>query len=120
MSDVGNFAAALAAKQWKYSIAQTKAMVIQRTSKADGSREAITCDQAIGELSLWEGRMSRNAFTNTSDDAISDMICDTFLHGATIHTAKAAYVLWNKPEEVSSFDIPTIAELSYEEMEYAA
>lgn len=90
INEVGNFAAALAEKEWKYDLATTKAMVIMRTAKADGRREVITFSQAYSELSMWEGR----SFANNSEDGLSDMLCETFLQGAAVHTKKAEYRLW--------------------------
>lgn len=88
---VGSFAAAYAAKEFKFSTAETKAMVIIRTDNT-GRREIITFNQAYGELSLWEGK----AFTNVSPDAFSDMLCETFKQRAVIFTRRASYRLWTK------------------------
>lgn len=95
---VKDFAQALAEKSWKFSVEETKAMIIERTEKVTGKTEVITCNQAIGEIMNWEGRMNRNSFSNISGDGISDMLCDTFFQGAVVHTGKASYTLWVKPE----------------------
>lgn len=88
--NVGEVIQSFAAKQWKYSLTETKAMVITRTAKETGGREVITFAQAFGELSQWLDR----AFANISEDGLSDMLTETFLQGAEIHTGKAVYRLW--------------------------
>ena len=90
-NEVANFFIALAEKKWKYTVEQTQAISVERTAKVNGSKEVITGKQAINELSLWEGRLSRNAFSNISGDAISDMLCDILIQGSTVVTAKAEY-----------------------------
>ena len=42
LTNVGGFAAALAAKEWKFTSEQTKAMVIIRTTSGEMFGEAIT------------------------------------------------------------------------------
>lgn len=88
--EVGNFAAALAEKKWKYSAEDTKAMVITRTANETGAREVITFNRAYGELSGWLNK----AFANISEDGFSDMLAETFFQGAAIFTPKAEYRLW--------------------------
>ncbi len=94
----GDFAAALAAKETKFSIEQTKAMVIIRTANGEIFGEPITFGQAYGELFAWEGKRTINAFSNISEDGLSDMLAATFFQGALVCTAKADYFLWNKTD----------------------
>lgn len=91
---IKNFAAAMAEKRWKFDSATTKAMIITRTAKETGKTEVITFSQAYAELSGWADR----AFVNTSENGLSDMLAETFFQGAIVHTPKAAYQLWVKPE----------------------
>lgn len=93
LRDVGNFAAAFAAKEWKYTQAETEALKIIRTARADQSNETISFSKAYGELALWEGKSPRSAFANISDLGLTDFLADEFTHGAVIHTAKAVYRL---------------------------
>ena len=95
LGDFSGFAAALAAKKWKFTVEQTKAMVIIRTATGDIFGDTITFNQACADLFAWEGKRERNAFSNISEDGLSDMLAETFFQGATVHTAKAEYVLWN-------------------------
>lgn len=143
LSNVGNFAAALAEKKWKYSVEQTKAMVIIRTKAGEIFGEAITFNQAYADLCAWEGKRTAHAFSNISEDGLSDMLAATFFEGATVATKKAEYVLWNpgsicglccEPSEGgethlkcarrenawSDLESEGYAELSYAEMEHAA
>lgn len=97
----GNFAAALAAKETKFSIEQTKAMVIERTAKATGKREVITFNQAYGELSMWSKNTFKDVFDeDNSELGFSDLLTEAFLEGKTITTAKAVYTLWQRAEVV--------------------
>lgn len=135
LSNVGNFAGAMAEKKWKFTSEQTKAMVIIRTKTGEMFGEAITFNQAYSDLYAWEGKRSANAFSNISEDGLSDMLAATFFQGAAIVTQKAEYVLWNpgsgcglccEPSEDGETHIECAraenawSELSYEEMEYAA
>lgn len=95
LRNVGNFGGALAAKKWKFTSDQTKAMVIIRTKQGEIFGEAITFNQAYGDLFAWEGKRTASAFSNISEHGLSDMLAETFFQGATIVTGKAEYVLWN-------------------------
>ncbi|MDB5478840.1 MAG: hypothetical protein JWM96_1335, partial [Alphaproteobacteria bacterium] len=88
---IRNFAQAMAEKKWKYDAATTKAMIIERT--ANGKTEVITFSQAYGELSMW----LNVTFANISESGLSDMLAETFMQKAAIHTRKAVYRLWVKP-----------------------
>lgn len=143
LSNVGGFAQSLAAKEWKFTVEQTKAMVIIRTAPGDIFGEAITFNQAYSDLYLWEGKRTRCSFSNISEDGLSDMLAATFFQGATVVTEKAEYVLWNPGTTCGLCCEPSAGgethvecaraenawsdmasegynELSYEEMEYAA
>lgn len=92
---IGNFAQAVAVNKWKYSIQETKSMIIERTVKATSKKEVITFAQAYGELSIW----LKKSFDNSSELGFSDMLADTFLQKNTVvHSGKAEYRLWVKPE----------------------
>ncbi len=89
---VGEFAQAFALKEWKYSLNDQKAMVIIRTAKDSGKKEVITFNQAYAELSQWLDK----SFANISEDGFSDMLTETFLQNAEVHTSKAVYRLWTR------------------------
>lgn len=91
---VGDAVAALAQKKWKYSVEQTNAIFIERTAKADGSKETITFSKAHGELSLWKPSTFKDIFDeNNSELGFLDLLADAFLAGKTVTTAKAEYRL---------------------------
>jgi hypothetical protein len=85
----------------------TKAMFIERFAKETGKREVITFSKAYVELSDWLGR----AFENISDKGFSDMLAETFLSRAQVHTGKAVYTLWNQPEKECEAEAPAIPDL---------
>lgn len=87
-----NFVQALAAKEWKFDAATTKAMVIERSATVTGKKEVITFNQAYGELSMWLDK----SFANISEDGLSDMLAETFFQGARLVTGKAEYRLWKR------------------------
>jgi hypothetical protein len=93
-SDVSNFFTALGSASRKFDTETTKAMIIERYAKEAGKTEIITFRQAYVELSGWVDR----AFFNTSESGLSDMLAETFFQGAQVHTPKAVYRLWVKPE----------------------
>jgi hypothetical protein len=68
--DLSSVMNAIGNAEWKYDSKVTKAMIIERTAKETGKREAITFSQAYGELSMWLDK----AFANISESGFSDMI----------------------------------------------
>lgn len=99
LRNVGNFAQSMAEKKWKYSVEQTKAMIIERTSTQTNKTEVATFNQTYGELS----RFPKNTFKDIFDEenselGFSDLLADAFFAGQTIETPKAEYRLWVKPE----------------------
>jgi hypothetical protein len=87
VADVGNFAAAMADAEWKYTAAETDAIRVVRKAKATGAEETISFSRAYAEISPWLGR----SFSNNSDFGLSDMLAESLLRNAVIHTGKAEY-----------------------------
>lgn len=94
INEVGGFAEALGAADFKHDRTTTGAMVILRITTA-GAKEVITFAMAYSDLYDFEGRFTRHAFSNISEAGLYDMLADTFLEGTAIHTTKAEYRLWN-------------------------
>lgn len=140
--NLANFAGERAGKVWKFDSNTLKSMVIIRTKAGEIFGEAITFNQAYNDLYLWEGKRTRCAFSNISEDGLTDMLAATFFQGATVATEKAQYVLRNPGTTCGLCDEPSEGgethiecaraenawsaaheaweELSCEEMEYAA
>lgn len=81
------FASAFAAAAQYAPGYNTDEIHVIRTAKETGEQSVLNFSDFYVEINAWYDR----AYCNSSDFGLTDMLCETLLQNAAIHTPKAEY-----------------------------